>query len=530
MTRWTSLPTRRLVLGSAAAGAAAALASGCQVSDPAGSGPVFRNYPFSLGVASGDPTSEGVVLWTRLAPNPLDPDGGMGEAIIDVAWEIAEDEAFARIVKTGVERALPGWGHAVHAEVYGLAPGRTYFYRFHTGGVTSPTGVTKTATAYGAGLDQMKIAWFSCSHYEQGYFHAYRDAVNERPDLVIHTGDYIYESSWGPQVRRHPTAEPYTLEDYRLFHALYRLDPDLQALAGVAPWLMTWDDHEVDNDYAGDVSEEAFVDAETFRARRLAAYQAYWENMPLRRRSMLERASGHMRIWGQSVFGDLAEVNMTDGRQFKTPMPCNPEDDRGGNVIMADCEELFDPERTYLGSAQESWLNRSFARSGAKWHFLVQPTVFAPLEFPNPDGDVPFLWSDGWDGYPLARQRLIDMMASREGANPILLGGDTHCFWVSEIRQDYNDPDSMHVGADFVTSAVTSHRYDYGRNKAIEESTDFIKHFDSREQGYGLINLTKDQAEVHLRVVGEVKRRDGFDPRDQKVFIVEDGARRPVEA
>ena len=522
--------SRRMILGSAAAGAAAALTSGCSVSGLNGSAPVFRNYPFSLGVASGEPTSEGMVLWTRLAPNPMDPDGGMGDAIVDVAWEIAEDEAFTQIVKTGVERALPGWGHSVHAEVYGLAPGRPYFYRFHAGGVTSETGMTRTAPAYGAGLDAMKIAWFSCAHYEQGFFHAYRDAANQRPDLIIHTGDYIYESSWGPQVRRHTSPEPYTLEEYRQVHALYRLDPDLQAVSAVAPWLLTWDDHEVDNDYANDVSEQPFVSIEDFYQRRLAAYQAYWENMPLRRRSMLERASGRMRIWGQTVFGDLAEVNMADGRQFKSPMPCPTPEDRGGNMIAASCEERFDENRSYLGMGQERFMNFNFARSGTSWHFLVQPTVFSPLPYINADTNEEIVWSDGWDGYPLARQRLIDMMASREGANPIVLGGDTHCYWVGEIKQDYNDMNSMSVGAEFTTTAVTSHRFNYERDRSNTERLPYIKHFDSRERGYGLIDLTQERAEVSLRVAEEVKRRDGSAMRDQKRFVVEKGARRPVEA
>jgi len=521
---------RRFVLTSAAGGAAAALASACRAPETGGA-PVFRNDPFSLGVASGDPASDGFVLWTRLAPNPLDPDGGLAPEAVDVAYEIALDEGFTQIVRAGVERALPGQGHSVHAEIHGLEAGREYFYRFHTGGVTSPVGRALTAPAYGAGHDSLKIAWASCAHYEQGYFHAYRDMADERVDLIIHTGDYIYESSWGPQVRRHISPEPYTLEDYRRVHANYRLDPDLQAAAAIAPWLVTWDDHEVDNDYAGDVSEEPFVSLEDFRARRLAAYQAYWENMPLRRRSMLERASGRMRIWGQTVFGDLAEINMTDGRQFKTPMACPTAEDRGGQVIdPATCDERQDEARSYLGEAQERWLRRSFARSGASWSFIVQPTLFSQFYTVNPETNLPTSWTDGWDGYPAARRRLAETLASREDADPIILGGDTHCYWVSEVKTDYDDPTSPSVGSEFVTTAVTSHHSNHDLFAANVERFDHIKHFDARERGYGLINLTHDQADVHLRTVGEVKRRDGYARRDQKRFVVERGARRPVEA
>jgi len=521
--------TRRFVLTSAASGAAAALTAGCTLPHTEGAAPVFRNDPFSLGVSSGEPTSDGFVLWTRLAPNPMDPDGGMPPEAVDVVWELSEDEGFTRIVRTGVERALPDWGHSVHAELYGLPAGREYFFRFQVGGVTSPVGRAKTSPAYGSGMEAMKIAWCSCSHYEQGYFHAYRNMAEERPDLIIHTGDFIYESSWGQQVRRHVVPEPHSLSDYRRVYALYRLDPDLQAASAIAPWLVTWDDHEVDNDYAGDVSEEAFVSAETFRARRLAAYQAYWENMPLRRRSMLERASGRMRIWGQSVFGDLAEVNMTDGRQFRTPMACPTEFDRGGNVVPASCEDLIDPNRTYLGQGQERWLNRGVAGSGAVWSFIVQPTLFSPFQTPHPETGETMVWTDGWDGYPLARQRLIDALASKQGANPIILGGDTHCYWVSDVKADFNDMNSATVASEFVTTSVTSIRGGYEGIVANLPNNPHIKHFDTREQGYGLIRLTRDRAEVDLRVVGNTAMRDGYAPRNQKQYVIEAGQAGAIE-
>ena len=522
---------RRLLLRGAAGGAVAALAAACRLPETgASSARGFRNDPFSLGVASGDPTPDGMVLWTRLAPNPLDPDGGMASEPVEVAWEIAEDEGFLNIVRSGVERALPGQGHSVHAEIHGLPAGRTYFYRFHAGDATSPTGRTATTPAFLSGVDRMRIAWVSCSHYEQGFFHAYRDLVEENADLVIHTGDYIYESSWGPQVRRHAVPEPYTLADYRMTHALYRLDPDLQAAAAHAPWLMTWDDHEVDNDYAGDVAEEPHVGLADFRERRLAAYQAYWENMPLRRRSMLERASGRMRVWGETVFGNLAAVYMTDGRQFRTPMACPTEEDRGGNIIARDCPERLDPERTYLGEAQERWLNFNFGRSGARWNLLVQPTLFSPFYSADPETGALTAWSDGWDGYPAARQRLIDTFAGRPESNPILLGGDTHCYWVTDVKQDYADPTSPTVASEFVTTAVTSHHTNHDAFAANVPNFPHIRHFDARERGYGLVELTAERAEVTLRTVGEVKRRDGREKRDQARFVVEAGRAGPQRA
>jgi alkaline phosphatase D len=517
-------PTRRLILRGAAGGALAGLAAACRVPETSASNyQRFDTDPFTLGVASGEPTPEGMVLWTRLAPNPFEPDGGMGESTVDVRWEMAEDEAFTRIVRRGVERAVPGQGHSVHAEIYGLPAGRTYFYRFHAGEATSPVGRTATAPAFLSGVDRMRVAWVSCAHYEQGFFHAYRNIVEENADLLIHTGDYIYESSWGPQVRRHAVPEPYTIADYRMQHALYRLDPDLQAAASHCPWLVTWDDHEVDNDYAGDVGEEAGVSIADFRDRRLAAYQAYWENMPLRRRSMLERARGEMRIWGESVFGNLAAIYMTDGRQFRTPMACPTESDRGGNMIARDCAERLDPARTYLGNDQEGWLRYNFARSGARWNLVVQPTLFSPFYGTDPETGAANAWSDGWDGYPAARQRMVDLFASRPESNPIVLGGDTHCYWVCDVKQDYEDPASAIVASEFVTTAVTSHHTNHDAFAQTASNFGHIRHFDARERGYGLLDLSAERAEITLRTVGEVKRRDGYAPGDQARFVVEAG-------
>ena len=524
--RFLDLISRRSILKVAGAGALTALVSACKVGDSTGQ-PVFSNDPFSLGVASGDPTPDGFVLWTRLAPNPLEADGGMGDRVVDVAYELAEDESFSRIVRAGVERAVPGWGHAVHAEIHGLPAGRTYFYRFHAGGVVSPLGRAETAPVMGEAVDRFRVAWVSCSHYEQGFFHAYKDLVAQAPNVIVHTGDHIYESSWGDQIRRHVTQEPYTLSDYRRVHALYRMDPDLQAAAAIAPWLVTWDDHEVDNDYAGDIAEEGHVSVETFRARRLAAYQAYWENMPLRRKAMLERAQGEMRIWSASTFGNPAALYMTDGRQYRSPMACPTPEDRGGNIIPSSCEDLADPSRTYLGAQQERWLNSQFGRTDAQWNIVVQPTLFSEFNYENPEGGT-VVWSDGWSGFPAARQRMVDMFANREGSNPILLGGDTHCNWVSDVKTDYTDPNSATVASEFVTTSITSGHGYQDVMAARVPAHPHIKHFDGRERGYGLLDLYQDRAEVSLRVVEDVTRRDGDAARNQAKFVIEAGNPGPV--
>jgi len=255
----------------------------------------YISDPFSLGVACGDPTPDGAVLWTRLAPSPLDPDGGMPRQPVELAWEVAADERFSEVLKSGRTIVGPEAAHTAHVELYGLPAGRPCFYRFHAGSATSPVGRFVTAPAYGASLERFRLAWASCQHYEQGFFTPYQDMVAQDPDLIIHSGDYIYESSWGPQIRRQVVPEPYTLADYRRLHAQYKLDPDLQAAHRAAPWLFIWDDHEVDNDYAGNIGEEADVSIEEFFRRRVAAYTAYFEHLPLRRRSAVT-PEGTMRI------------------------------------------------------------------------------------------------------------------------------------------------------------------------------------------------------------------------------------------
>lgn len=518
MTRYR--PTRRELLRAAMITAAAgAVPLG---GSAFGQGrPLFLNDPFSLGVASGDPTPDGAVIWTRLAPAPFEPDGGLPPEAIEVGFEVAADEKFRRILRAGKTLARPESAHTVHVELHGLAPGREVFYRFHSGPAMSPVGRFSTAPAFGTALDRMRIAWASCQHYEQGFFTPYQDMVAQDPDLIIHTGDYIYESSWGPQVRRHSVPEPHSLTDYRVVHALYKLDPDLQAAHAAAPWLFIWDDHEVDNDYAGDVSEEPGVSPETFFQRRVAAYRAYFEHLPLRRRSLVEE-NGRMRIWGQSSFGDLADVFLTDGRQFRTPMACPSPADRGGQIIAASCPELDDPARTYLGMRQERWLGSAFGRGPARWNIMVHPTLFSPFRGATVDGE-PGVWSDGWDGYPLARQRLTDLFARRPESNPILLGGDTHCYWASDIKTDYDDESAETVGAEFVTTSITSLRGGYESVSANLPQNPHIKHFDNREHGYGLLDLYKDRAEVDCRVVASPRHRDGAKAHSQAKFVVEAG-------
>lgn len=512
--------SRRKILRMAMFTAAASLVTPPRL-HAAGATPSFLNDPFSLGIAAGDPTADGAVIWTRLAPIPLEPAGGMDPVPVEVAFEVASDPNFSQIVRQGTTVASPDAAHSVHVELRGLAPERPFFYRFHAGSATSPAGRFTTAPAYTAELERLRIAWASCQHYEQGFFTPYQDLVAQDPDLVIHTGDYIYESSWGPQIRRHSVPEPYSLRDYRLVHALYKLDPDLQTAHAAAPWVLIWDDHEVDNDYAGDVSEEADVSTQAFFDRRVAAYKAFFEHQPLRHRSVV-MPSGQMRIWGQTSYGKIADIFLTDGRQFRSPAACPSPTDRGGRIVPASCPDLADTSRTYLGPAQERWLRSNFGRGPATWNIVVQPTLLSPYTGDTVDGEAG-VWSDGWSGYPAARDRLTGLFAERSGSNPIVLGGDTHCYWVSDVKTDYTDESARPVGAEFVTTSITSLRSGYERIAAHLPENPHIKHFDNREHGYGLLDLYRDRAEIDLRVVESPRYRGGATARSQAKFVVEAG-------
>ena len=386
--------------------------------------PLFTAYPFTLGVASGDPSPDGVVLWTRLAPDPLDG-GGMPMARVEVAWEIAQDRAFAKVARTGTTVARPELGHSVHVEANGLEPGREYFYRFRCGGEVSQVGRTKTAPAEGAPADGIRFAVCGCNHYETGYFTAYRHLASEQFDFVFHTGDYIYEgrgdAGRNPAlVRQHRGQEIYTLVDYRNRYAQYKTDPDLMAAHASAPFIVTWDDHEVDNDYAG-VDDENDTPPEVFLLRRAAAYQAYYETMPLRASTL--PAGAHMRLYRRLVFGNLLDLSVLDTRQYRSPQVCG-----GGSQVR--CPEEVDPARTIVGAEQEKWLFANLATARARWTVLGQqvPT------FARDNAGRFSMYK--WDGYTASRQRLYTRLR--------------------ETKLDFANPKSETVGVEFTNTSITS--------------------------------------------------------------------------
>jgi alkaline phosphatase D len=490
---------RRSFLARALALAAAGFAGPRSLSALAS--PRFKAPPFSLGVASGAPTPEGIVLWTRLAPEPLG-DGGLGTEAIEVRWEIAHDEKFARIVRSGKAAAEPGRAHSVHVEAAGLEPSRDYFYRFIAGVEASPVGRTRTAPAAGATTPRLRLALASCQQYEQGWYTAHRHLVADAPDLVAFVGDYIYESSWGREhVRKHHTPEPLTLADYRMRYAQYKTDPDLQAAHAVAPWLVTWDDHEVDNDYADDRPEDLAPD---FLARRAAAYRAFFEHMPIR--PSVLRPDGEVRIYGAHAWGSLANLFVLDDRQYRAWQAC-PKPGRGGsNVVGPSCEEREAPNRTMLGTAQEQWLDSALAQSKARWNVVVQQTLMAPAGRDTDKGRQH--WTDGWDGYPWARARLLDSLAASKASNPVVLGGDVHANYVCDLHRDPAKPESPIVASEFCGTSITSQGPDTKRTAAVRSANPHIHFADGTRRGYVLVEFGREAALAKLRVVETVKKPD----------------------
>jgi len=462
----------------------------------------FGTTPFTLGVASGDPLPGGVVLWTRLAPAPQH-DGGMPPVPMPVDWEIAADEAMRTIVQRGSATALPEFGHAVHVEVGGLQPARWYWYRFTAGGVASAIGRTRTAPALDAPLEQLRFAFASCQHYGQGYFSPYHHMAGEPLDLVVFLGDYIYEvPSWAETVRPEPKTVPVTLVEYRNKYGLYKSDPDLQAAHALFPWIVTWDDHEVANDYADDQSQER-DDPAWFLRRRAAAYQAYWEHMPLRQGA---RPSGPwLTLHRRLRFGDLAEFSVVDDRQYRSHQPCAPLERAGGNV-EPDCAERRDPRRSMLGAAQERWLLDGLDRSTVRWNVIAQQLLMAQVK--RRLNGAPAFWTDAWDGYPAARQRLLGFLAARRPANPVVIGGDIHSYWVTDLKPDFDDPRAPTVATEFVGTSITSHGISYARTRAVLADNPHIKFFDSRQRGYVRCEVTRQRWLTDLVAVESVTRRD----------------------
>ena len=485
-------------------------------------GQSWGSNPFSMGIASGSPTHNGVVLWTRLDPSAIETAGLTGQTV-PVTWQIAQDAQFSRIVAQGVSQATPALAHSVHAEVSGLRSDHHYFYRFLAGSASSTTGRTRTFPAAEANPTSLRLAYASCQQWGNGYYSAYRHMREENLDLVMFLGDYIYEypSSRPKDIRPTTGGWATTLEGYRQRYALHKSDLDLLAMHAAAPWLITWDDHEVQNDYAGIQPGDSGRPDEDFMARRRAAYQAFYEHMPVRRaefEALISTQHNYAKIFGASKYGQLATLYLLDTRQYRDPQACNPNNKIGsGKVDPSSCAIWNDPQRTLLGPQQENWLRREFEASATQWNVIGQQTLFGQRNV-DTQGGTEFS-NDGWDGYPQARQRLIAAMIESKLRNPVMISGDLHQNWVGHILSDYNVPTSASLGVELCGTSITS--LTSTSQKKINEMLRVNPHFifaNAEYRGYGVAEFTPKGMRTALRVLS-----DATDPSSSIRTLIEFG-------
>lgn len=407
---------------------------------PAWAEPRFPRNPFTLGVASGDPTGDGVVLWTRLAPEPQAADGlgGMPPYQVQVVWQVAADPDFRTVVKAGTETAAPELAHSVHAEVVGLNPSSDYWFRFRVGSEESTVGHTRTAPAPGSDPGKITFGLASCQSWAGGRYAAYRTMAQEDLDLVVHVGDYTYEG------RNHET-----LADFRNNHAKYKSSPDLQAAHARFPFVVTFDDHEVENNWAAGISQpdnEASNEPQRFLQLRANAFQAYYEHLPLRRP---QRPTGpDMVLYRGLDYGSLAKFHVLDTRQYRSDQLT--ENFPGGPQHP----DVYDPSRTLMGDAQEQWLFNGLSSSTARWNVIAQQTMMAQYDY-DPTETLS-VNHDQWDGYVVSRNRLTNFINQQNPANPVILSGDWHAAFVNDVLLDHSDPASKVVTTEFVGTSISS--------------------------------------------------------------------------
>lgn len=467
---------------------------------------VFRTFPFALGIASGDPSPDGFVIWTRLAPDPLEAHGGMAMAPMPVDWEVASDDRFANIVARGQAIARPETAHSVHVEVSGLQPQRPYWYRFTAGGERSFAGRARTLPLAQAAVERLKFGVVGCQNFEDGYYGAYNHLAREELDFVFHYGDYIYEYrgsltranyfGGGLQVpvRQHVGQELFDLADYRLRYAQTKTDTDLQRAHAMHSFFPTFDDHEIENNWVAGVSENADVPADDFALRRAAALQAWYEHMPVRRANMPRFGTG--TFYRTARFGNLAELQLLDTRSYRSDQAC----DDGFKPL---CEGVGDKTAQVLGAEQEEWLARNLKRNTARWNCLAQQIMMMSLDRRRAANEETRIANmDSWASYEVPRQRMLARMAGL--GNVVVLTGDEHQNFVGDlVHQD------KVVGTEIVTTSISSGGDGSDLRPGSEQFLKFNPElkFVNDQRGYVVCEVTPDAWQSHFQVVDKVSVR-----------------------
>ncbi|MCG7349611.1 alkaline phosphatase D family protein [Sphingomonas sp. ACRSK] len=470
----------------------------------------LKDDPFTLGVASGDPWPDGFVLWTRLAPTPFDRGGGMPMVAVPVAWEVAEDARFTRIAQSGEAFARPELGHSVHVEVAGLKPARTYWYRFRAAGYQSAPGTVRTAPPAGAPADGLRIAVAGCQHWEGGFYTAYRHLAEEADlDAVFHYGDYIYEH-WAQRVcpkvddkpscvREHIGDEIYSLDDYRRRYAQYKTDPDLQAAHRAAAFLSTFDDHEVDNNWVGDIDEWK-TPPEVFRLRRFAAMQAWYEHMPVRA-AQFPRFE-NMLAYRRLDYGSLLRVHLLDTRSYRSDQVCD-------DGKRKPCTPAAHDGATVLGAGQERWLDQGLG-GGARWNLIAQQILTMPFDRRKPGETTPNLATDTWDGYRPARERLISSIRNHRLSNVVIASGDYHKHFAGTLPVREDALDGEMAAVEFLATSISTNG-DGGPVKDLDTLLANNPHVAlfADQRGYQLFDITAKRWQTDVKVVDRVSQQGG---------------------
>lgn len=461
--------------------------------------------PFTLGVAAGDPWPDGFVIWTRLATRPLDEHGGMPHKIVPVAWEVSETENFSRVVRRGEALARPEMGHAVHVELSGLSPHRHYWYRFSVSGSDiSPVGMARTAPAAHALVDRMRLAVAGCQNYEHGYFDALGHLAQEKDlDLIFHYGDYIYEGAGRPLtskvVRQHVAGEIYSLDDYRRRHAQYKTDRHLQAAHAACAFAMSFDDHEIDNNWVSDIDQDG-TPPEIFTFRKMVGLQAWYENMPVRRAQL--PTPGGIHAFRRLDYGRLLRAHVLDTRSFRSDQPCDdgkiqpcPLDAHNGNTV--------------LGGRQEAWLDQGLT-NGATWHLLAQQILVMPYKRLNAGSDEPFTSYDIWDGYRPARERLVRSIQKSGLSNAVIASGDFHRNIIGTLPADEANPDGPQVATEFLASSISSNG-DGGELPEAQRELLINPHMRmiNNLRGYHVHDITPERWQADVRHIDHVQTAGG---------------------
>ncbi len=518
----TMFQNRRAFLGGAGAGGLV-LAAG----RPALAEANFRTSPFTLGVAAGDPAANGFVIWTRLAPEPLLPGGGMPAAPVAVHWQVAADERFSLIVREGRATARPELGHAVHVEVEGLSPSRPYFYRFRVKDHESLAGRARTAPQASDDVQELRFAVAGCQHYENGLFTAHRHLADENLDFVFCYGDYIYEGgetnaatniSWDGEFekpRSHLGREIYSLDEYRRRYALYKMDPDLQAAHAAAAWFVVWDDHEFDNNWVSAYDQDG-VPPDVFALRKQAAMQAFYEHMPLRRSAF--PAGSAMQLYRRAEWGTLANLNFLDTRQYRSDQPCD-------DVWNATCPAVDAQQAELLGKAQEAWLYQSLDRTPARWKVLAQQVMMMDLD--RDPGPALGYNLDSWAGYRTPRNRLLRRVRDHGIGDLVVLTGDEHQNFAGEIHLDGQHMDDPPIATEFVATSIASGGDGTDQTvdgRGVQDANPQLK-FNNSQRGYVVCDVTAKRWQAEFRVVDKVSIPGGLLSTRKKLAVEAGDAR-----